>query len=75
MQNEICDRYNISLQDIAYIGDDIGDYKLLKLVGFSCAPNNASEYIKEVVDFVTTKNGGEGAFREFVEHIIGQKKN
>ncbi len=72
--NEICDRYNISLQDIAYIGDDIGDYKLLKLVGFSCAPNNASEYIKEVVDFVTTKNGGEGAFREFVEHIIGRKR-
>lgn len=71
---EICEKLNITLDDVAYIGDDIGDYKLLKLVGFSAAPNNASEYIKEVVDFVTTKNGGEGAFREFVEYILGKER-
>ena len=71
---EICKEYNVSLEEVAYIGDDIGDYKLLKLVGFSAAPNNASDYIKEVVDFVTEKNGGEGAFREFVEYIIGEAR-
>jgi 3-deoxy-D-glycero-D-galacto-nononate 9-phosphatase len=71
---EICEKHNISLQEIAYIGDDIGDYKLLKLVGFSCAPSNASEYIKNIVDHVTVKKGGEGAFREFIEYIIGKEK-
>lgn len=71
---EICEKFEVSLEDVAYIGDDIGDYKLLKLVGFSGAPNNASDYIKDVVDFVTVKNGGEGAFREFVEHIIGRER-
>lgn len=71
---KICEAQNITLNEVAYIGDDIGDYNLLKLVGYSCAPNNASEYIKDVVDYVTEKNGGEGAFREFVEHIIGQKR-
>ena len=70
---EICKKYNISLEEVAYIGDDIGDYNLLKIVGFSCAPANAPDYIKNVVDYVTIKKGGEGAFREFVEHIIGKE--
>jgi 3-deoxy-D-manno-octulosonate 8-phosphate phosphatase (KDO 8-P phosphatase) len=66
----LCAKIKIPLGDIAYIGDDIGDFKLLNNVGFSGAPNNAPDYIKLVVDYVTTKYGGEGAFREFVEHIF-----
>lgn len=72
--NKICDEYKISIDQVAYIGDDIGDYKLLKSVGYSAAPNNSPYYIKEVVDFLTKKKGGEGAFREFVEYIIGEEK-
>lgn len=68
---EICDSLNISLDEVAYIGDDIGDLSLLLKVGISACPNNASDYIKSKVDFVTQKNGGEGAFREFVETILG----
>lgn len=66
----LCNELNIDLKDIAYIGDDFVDYHLLKNVGFSGAPNNAPEFIKEVVHFVTTKKGGDGAFREFTEHIL-----
>lgn len=68
---KICSDLDISLDEVAYIGDDLGDYALLKLVGISAAPQNAPEYIKKVVDFVTDKKGGEGAFREFVERIVG----
>jgi 3-deoxy-D-manno-octulosonate 8-phosphate phosphatase (KDO 8-P phosphatase) len=71
---KLCNEHKISIDQVAYIGDDIGDYKLLKSVGFSAAPNNSPNYIKEVVDFLTKKNGGEGAFREFVEHIIGEER-
>lgn len=70
---KICEELKITLEEVAYIGDDIGDLELLKNVGISCAPNNASKYIKENVDFVTQKNGGEGAFREFVETILGDE--
>ena len=70
---KICEEHKISIDQVAYIGDDIVDYRLLKSVGFSAAPNNSSYYIKEVVDFITKKNGGEGAFREFVEYIIGEE--
>ncbi len=66
LKNEL----GIDWKDIAYIGDDIGDVKLLQKVGFSCCPNNSPDYIKEIVHLVTNKNGGEGAFREFVEHIL-----
>ncbi|MFD2891016.1 KdsC family phosphatase [Flavobacterium chuncheonense] len=68
---QLCENLGISLADVAYIGDDIGDLKLLQAVNISAAPSNAPEYIKNKVDFVTTKAGGEGAFREFVETIIG----
>lgn len=66
----LCHQLNINLSDVAYIGDDLGDIELLKSVGFSAAPNNASHYIKNICDFVTTKNGGDGAFREFIEEIL-----
>lgn len=71
---KICEEYNLSLDEVAYIGDDLGDYPLLKLVGISAAPANAPAYIKNVVDFVTAKKGGDGAFREFVETILGSQK-
>jgi 3-deoxy-D-manno-octulosonate 8-phosphate phosphatase (KDO 8-P phosphatase) len=70
---KICQELQISLDDVAYIGDDIGDLELLVHVGISAAPNNAPQYIKNKVNFVTSKNGGEGAFREFVETILGDE--
>ena len=70
----ICKELGISLEEVAYIGDDLGDMELLKNVGISCAPNNSPDYVKEIVNFVTKKSGGEGAFREFVEAIIGENK-
>jgi 3-deoxy-D-glycero-D-galacto-nononate 9-phosphatase len=67
---KVCKELNISLNDVAYIGDDIRDIKLLKAAGISCCPKNAAKYIKDIVDFVTEKNGGDGAFREFIEKIL-----
>jgi YrbI family 3-deoxy-D-manno-octulosonate 8-phosphate phosphatase len=67
---ELCESMGIELSEVAYIGDDLGDIDLLKAVGFSGAPANASDYIKDICDGVTTKKGGYGAFREFVEVIL-----
>lgn len=61
---------HLEFKDCAFIGDDINDVLLLQKVGFSAATANAPEYIKSKVHFVTQKKGGEGAFREFVEHIL-----
>jgi 3-deoxy-D-manno-octulosonate 8-phosphate phosphatase (KDO 8-P phosphatase) len=67
---KLCADLNISLSEVAYIGDDLNDVELLKAVGFSASPNNAPLYIKKIVHHVTTKSGGDGAFREFVETVI-----
>ncbi|MCB9188169.1 MAG: HAD-IIIA family hydrolase [Flavobacteriales bacterium] len=66
----LCQDLDISLADVAYLGDDINDLKVLKSVGYSACPNSAPIYIKEAVMHVMNKNGGEGVFREFVEGII-----
>lgn len=70
---KLCQDLGIGLEDVAYIGDDLGDMKLLEKVGISAAPNNAPDYVKQLVHFVTKKSGGEGAFREFVEGILRQE--
>lgn len=67
----LCKELSISLDEVAYIGDDLGDVELLKNVGISATPNSAPEYIKKYSQMVMTKNGGEGVFREFVEKILG----
>lgn len=71
---ELCAENSISLDAVAYIGDDINDLALLKKVGFSAAPSTSPEYIKRYVKYVTKKGGGEGAFREFVEYLLGEEK-
>jgi 3-deoxy-D-glycero-D-galacto-nononate 9-phosphatase len=71
--NEICNKLGITLSDVAYIGDDINDIELLKKVGFSSAPASAPEYIRKLVHYVTKKKGGEGAFRDMVEYILGDE--
>ena len=67
---DLCNKYNIDLNDIAYIGDDLNDISLLKSVGFSACPSSAPNYIKKIVQTVLNKKGGEGVFREFVEQLF-----
>ena len=70
---ELCEKLGIVLEDVAYIGDDINDLKLLRLVGWAGVPSSAPNYVKEVADIHLIKKGGEGVFREFVEKIIGEE--
>ena len=60
----------INFEECAFIGDDINDVLLMRKVGWSAATNNAPEYIQKEAHYITKKKGGEGAFREFVEHIL-----
>ena len=60
----------LNLREAAYIGDDLNDLPLLKAVGLSAVPANASELIKGQVNFVLNRSGGDGAFREFCELVL-----
>ena len=67
---ELCNELGISLGEVAFIGDDLNDLPLLRLVGYSASPYNTPEYVKREVKYVTTAHGGYGAFREFVEKLL-----
>ncbi|AEL24743.1 KdsC family phosphatase [Cyclobacterium marinum] len=65
----------LKTNQVAYIGDDIIDMELLSHAGFSAAPADAIFYIKDKVDYVTLKKGGEGAFRELADLILYANEN
>lgn len=72
---ELCVRYGVSLEEVAYVGDDLNDIEALKLVGFPCCVNNAAEEVKEVVAYISEKNGGEGAIREIINQILREQES
>ena len=67
---QLLEKYDLSWNEVAYLGDDINDIKLLEKVGLSACPNQAPDYIKSRVKWVLNKNGGEGVFREFIEMYL-----
>lgn len=67
---DLCSQLGITLAQVAYIGDDLNDMKLLQEVGLSACPASAPDYIKAICQKIMTKKGGEGAFREFVEKYV-----
>lgn len=68
---EICKKENITLTEVAYIGDDINCIELLQSVGLAACPANATNKVKAIKDIIQLKkSGGEGAIREFVDEYI-----
>ncbi len=68
--DEIVRQEKLSYENVAVIGDDLNDYGMLKEAGISFTPSDGSTYIKNIVNVVLTKKGGEGAVREMIEYII-----
>jgi YrbI family 3-deoxy-D-manno-octulosonate 8-phosphate phosphatase len=66
----ISKKYNVKNSEIGYIGDDINDIELLKIVGFSATPNDGILEAQKIVNYICKKNGGEGAFREVADIIL-----
>ena len=67
---KLCLELGISLDDVAYIGDDLSDIEVLKKVGIAGVPSSAPQYIRKLATIPLNKKGGEGVFREFVESIL-----
>ncbi|MAQ43606.1 MAG: acylneuraminate cytidylyltransferase [Candidatus Marinimicrobia bacterium] len=66
----LCNRLGISLDEVAYIGDDLNDLDVLKNVGISAMPINSPILNQYTPDYVTKRAGGNGAFREFADLIL-----
>ena len=67
---EILKKHSLKAEEVAFIGDDIGDLEIMKTVGLAGAVANAHPEIKNISHFVSNLEGGKGAVREFIEFIL-----
>ena len=67
---KLLEQLGISARQVAYIGDDLMDLPSIRYVGFGIAVANAVDEVKQCADYVTTRQGGSGAVREVIEHIL-----
>jgi len=67
---EILKEENLDLKNVAAIGDDLNDKRLLKSVKLSFTPNDGVDEIKSTVDHILNSKGGKGAVREMIERIL-----
>jgi len=68
--NEFCKKFNFSYEEVAYIGDDIEDLEPIEAVGFSACPADAVSEIVDIVDYIATRNSGQGCIREILEKTL-----
>lgn len=65
---------NVSPENIAYIGDDLNDYECMEFLrnnnGITGCPKDAAYKVQNISNYICHVNGGEGAVREFIEHLI-----
>lgn len=68
--SEILGLADIDASETIFIGDDIPDIEVMQAVGFSVAVGDAAAEVKQIADLVTEANGGRGAVREAVDHLL-----
>ena len=59
-----------SRNGLVYLGNDLNDYSAMKFAGYSLAPNDANQFIKDNCNIVLNSNGGSGFVREFIDNLL-----
>lgn len=67
---EFIDIYTIKPEQVLYMGDDIPDYHVMKLVGLPTCPQNAAPEIKNLSKYISHINGGNGCVRDVIEQVM-----
>ncbi len=68
--DEILEHFGVEARAVAVMGDDIPDLRILERAGFAAAPADAAADVRSRVHLVTPSNGGRGAVRDLVEHVL-----
>ncbi|WP_299017259.1 HAD-IIIA family hydrolase [uncultured Polaribacter sp.] len=67
---ELLEKYNLDPENILYMGDDVPDYPVMKLVGLPACPNDAVREIQQVSKYISDKKGGDGCVRDVIEQVL-----
>lgn len=72
---EFCELHNINPENVLYMGDDIPDGEVMKIVGLSCAPQDADSEIQQIAKYISQKKGGKGCVRDVIEQVLRVQNN
>jgi len=61
---------NYSLKNILYVGNDLNDYLVIQLCGYSACPADSHSKIKSISSTILSTNGGDGIVRELLEEVL-----
>ena len=71
--NEICAEMGITLQEVAYVGDDVNCYELLAAVGWAACPADACDKVKSIEGIhILQRRGGDACVREWIDQILAK---
>lgn len=62
--------YDLTDDEILYMGDDLPDYDIMKIVALAAAPQDAAPEIKSIADYVSPIDGGKGCVRDVLEQLL-----
>lgn len=62
--------YDLKTEEVLFMGDDVPDLEVMKLVGFAVCPADAVEDIKAISHYISHLNGGKGAVRDVIEKVM-----
>jgi len=68
---EIIKKENCKLENILYVGNDLNDYRVMDICGFTACPADSHKKIKQISSIVLKTNGGCGVVRELLEDVLG----
>jgi 3-deoxy-D-manno-octulosonate 8-phosphate phosphatase (KDO 8-P phosphatase) len=71
---KLCEKFDATLSEVVYVGDDLNDLPVLKKVGLPICVHSACDELQEVCLYCTKKDGGAGAVREAIEFVL-KKEN
>lgn len=68
--NDYFNKRDIKSEHVLYMGDDIPDFPVMKLIGLPCCPQDAVPEIKNISKYISHKKGGKGAVRDVIEQVL-----
>ena len=66
--------HEINDEQVLYMGDDLPDYPVMRIVGLPVCPKNAAPEIREITQYMSPLGGGEGCVRDVIEKVLRLKK-
>jgi len=67
---DLLEKLDLTMENVAAIGDDLNDLQMLRSAKISFVPRDASAYVDKIATVILSKKGGDGAVREMIEHLI-----